>query len=179
MNSSQHDAQPEYTYLQNNRQEVEALFQDFLLHDTSFFRDPEAFQVLKEQVFPSIMLNRAPEEPIRIWVPGCSTGEEVYSIAICLLEFLDAWHPLPTIQIFGTDVSKPAIDKARLGVYVSSEVGNISLERLQSFFFKVEGGYEISKCVRQMCIFAKQNLLFDPPFSHLDLISCRNRAISF
>jgi len=164
-------------YLQDTPQEVEALFQDFLIHVTSFFRDPEAFQVLKEQVFPSIMLNRAPDDPIRIWVPGCSTGEEVYSIAICLLEFLEARQLLPTIQIFGTDISEPAIEKARLGVYIASQVNKVSLLGLQRFFVKVEGGYEISKSIRQMCIFAKQNLIADPPFSHLDLISCRNLLI--
>ena len=166
-------------YLQDNPKEVEALSQEFLIHVTSFFRDPEAFQALKEQVFPRIMLDRAPDDPIRIWVPGCSTGEEVYSIAICLLEFLDDQPALPTIQIFGTDVSDLAIEKARLGIYIPSLVDQITPERIRRFLVKVEGGYEISKSVRQMCVFAKQNLLADPPFSHLDLISCRNVLIYF
>ncbi|WP_337907017.1 CheR family methyltransferase [Iningainema tapete] len=164
------------TYLQNNPAEVEALFQDFLIHVTSFFRDANAFVALKNQVFPSIMQNRSPESPIRIWVAGCSTGEEVYSIAICLLEFLDNQH-LPTIQIFGTDISDFAIEKARLATYIPGVVAQISPERLRRFFDKVEGGYQVSKFVRQMCVFAKQNLIADPPFSHLDLISCRNVLI--
>ena len=164
-------------YLQSNPKEVEALSQEFLIHVTSFFRDPEVFQALKEQVFPSMMLNRAPSEPIRIWVAGCSTGEEVYSIAICLLEFLDTQETSPKIMIFGTDISELAIDKARKGTYIPSLVEQISPERLRRFFVKVEGGYEISKPIRQMCVFAKQNLVADPPFSQLDLISCRNVLI--
>jgi two-component system, chemotaxis family, CheB/CheR fusion protein len=167
------------TYLQNNPAEVEALFQDFLIHVTSFFRDSNAFEVLKNQVFPSIMQNRSPDEPIRIWVAGCSTGEEVYSIAICLLEFLDDLQSSPKIQIFGTDVSDFAIEKARLATYIPSQVDNISPERLRRFFNKVEGGYQATKLIRQICVFAKQNLLGDPPFSHLDLISCRNVLIYF
>ena len=165
------------TYLQNNSAEVEALFQDLLIHVTSFFRDSHAFQALKNHVFPSIMQNRSLDEPIRIWVAGCSTGEEVYSIAICLLEFLDDWQSSPTIQIFGTDISDFAIEKARAATYIPSLVEGISPERLRRFFDKVEGGYQVSKFVRQMCVFAKQNLIGDPPFSHLDLISCRNVLI--
>ena len=165
------------TYLQDNPAEVEALFQDFLIHVTSFFRDPDAFQALKNQVFPSIMQNRTPDSPIRIWVAGCSTGEEVYSIAICLLEFLSDLQSLPTIQIFGTDISDFAIEKARAATYIPSQVDQFSPERLRRFFDKVEGGYQIGKFVRQMCVFAKQNLIGDPPFSQLDLITCRNVLI--
>ena len=166
-------------YLQSNPKEVEALCQEFLLQVTSFFRDPQVFQALKEQVFPSMMLNRAPADPIRIWVAGCSIGEEVYSIAICLLEFLDTQGTVPKIMIFGTDISELAIEKARSGTYIPSLVEHISPERLRRFFVKVEGGYEISKPIRQMCVFAKQNILADPPFSSLDLISCRNVLIYF
>jgi len=166
-------------YLQSNPKEVEALAQEFLIHVTSFFRDPEVFQALIEQVFPSIMIDRAPDDPIRIWVAGCSTGEEVYSIAICLREFLDAQETVPKIMIFGTDISEAAIEKARSGTYIPSLVEQISPERLRRFFVKVEGGYEISKSIRQMCVFAKQNILADPPFSSLDLISCRNVLIYF
>ena len=111
------------------------------------------------------MQNRSHQAPIRIWVAGCSTGEEVYSIAICLLEFLDDLQRLPTIQIFGTDISDSAIEKARAATYIPSQVDQISPERLRRFFDKVEGGYQISKFVRQMCVFAKQNLIADPPFS--------------
>jgi len=165
-------------YLQGNSTEVEALFHDLLIHVTSFFRDPEVFEALKNYVFPNIIEKKALGEPIRIWVAGCSTGEEVYSIAICLLEFLGT-QQMPTIQIFGTDISEPAIEKARLGIYIPSLVTDISPERLQRFFVKVEGGYQVSKAVRQMCIFAKQNLISDAAFSHLDLISCRNVLIYF
>ncbi|MBW4667824.1 MAG: PAS domain-containing protein [Cyanomargarita calcarea GSE-NOS-MK-12-04C] len=164
-------------YLQDNPIEVEALSQDFLIHVTSFFRDPEAFQALKNQVFPIITQDKSHLNPIRIWVPACSTGEEVYSIAICLLEFLSDWATKPTIQIFGTDISDSAIEKARSGRYVKNLLGNVSPERLQRFFFKVEEGYQVSKTIREMCVFAKQNLVADPPFSNLDLISCRNVLI--
>jgi two-component system CheB/CheR fusion protein len=126
-----------------------------------------------------MMLNRAPSDPIRIWVAGCSTGEEAYSIAICLQEFLDTQETVPKIMIFATDISEAAIDKARSGTYIPSLVEQISPERLRRFFVKAEGGYEISKSIRQMCVFAKQNLLADPPFSSLDLISCRNVLIYF
>jgi len=163
-------------YLQENPTEVQALSQDFLIHVTSFFRDPEVFVALKNQVFPRITENKSQAEPIRIWVPGCSTGEEVYSIAICLLEFLDG-QTLPKIQIFATDISESAIDKARSGYYIHSLLETVSPLRLQRFFIPVEGGYQISKSVRQMCVFAKQNLSADPPFSKLDLISCRNVLI--
>ena len=164
-------------YLQHNPGEVEALSQDCLIHVTSFFRDSEAFQALKNQVFPIITQDKSQSNAIRIWVPACSTGEEVYSIAICLLEFLSDWATKPTIQIFGTDISDSAIEKARSGRYVKKLLGNVSPERLQRFFFKVEEGYQVSKTIREICVFAKQNLVADPPFSNLDLISCRNVLI--
>ncbi len=163
-------------YLQKNPTEVQALSQDLLIHVTSFFRDPEVFEALKNQVFPRITQHKSLEEPIRIWVPGCSTGEEVYSIAMCLLEFLDG-QTLPKIQIFATDISESAIDKARNGQYNHNLLETVSPLRLQRFFTQIEGGYQISKSVRQMCVFAKQNLSADPPFSKLDLISCRNVLI--
>jgi two-component system, chemotaxis family, CheB/CheR fusion protein len=165
-------------YLQSNPKEVKALSQEFLLHVTSFFRDSEVFQALKERVFPQLMQGRTSGEPIRIWVAGCSTGEEVYSIAICLLEFLDTQGTVPKIMIFGTDLSELVIEQARSGIYPRVLVEEqVSPERLRRFFIKIEGGYEICKPIRQMCIFAKQNLIADPPFSQLDLISCRNILI--
>jgi two-component system, chemotaxis family, CheB/CheR fusion protein len=164
-------------YLHEKPAEVQALAQEILIHVTSFFRDAGAFEVLKRDVFPAMMRHRSPELPIRIWVAGCSTGEEAYSIAMCLLEFL-AHQPHKTpIQIFATDVSEQAIDKARLGIYPLNQMMNVSPERLQRFFTAVEGGYQINKAVRELCIFAKQNLIGDPPFSRLDLISCRNVLI--
>jgi two-component system, chemotaxis family, CheB/CheR fusion protein len=138
----------------------------------------EVFEALKEQVFEHLMPSGASSEPIRIWVAGCSTGEEVYSIAICLQEFLDTQKIIPKVMIFGTDISETVIEKARSGIYIPSLVEEqVSRDRLRRFFVKVEGGYEISKPIRQMCIFAKQNILADPPFSQLDLISCRNVLI--
>ncbi|MGL5923053.1 chemotaxis protein CheB, partial [Chroococcidiopsis sp.] len=161
-------------YLQAHPIEIEALSQEFLIHVTSFFRDPEVFQALKTQVFPRITSDKSLSKPIRIWIPGCSTGEEVYSIAICLLEFLSELATKPTIQLFGTDISELAIQKARSGTYPQSLVDHVSPERLRRFFVKVDGEYQIVKKIREMCVFAKQDLGADPPFSNLDLISCRN-----
>jgi two-component system, chemotaxis family, CheB/CheR fusion protein len=167
-------------YLHEKPAEVQALSQEILINVTSFFRDADAFKALKQDVFPAIMRQRSPDLPIRIWVAGCSTGEEAYSIAMCLLEFL-AHQPQkphkPPIQIFATDVSEWVIEKARLGIYPQNQVINVSPERLQQFFTAVEGGYQINKAVRELCIFARQNLIGDPPFSRLDLITCRNVLI--
>ncbi len=163
-------------YLQDNPAEVKALYQEILIHVTRFFRDPKAFEALKTQVFPVITRNTT-DTPIRIWIPGCSTGEEVYSIAICLLEFLQDAGITPQIQIFATDVSQMAIDTARSGIYRKSQMVDVSPERCSKFFYEVEGGYQINKFVREQCIFARQDLSRDPPFSHLDLISCRNVLI--
>jgi two-component system CheB/CheR fusion protein len=164
------------TYLREHSTEVQALFEDILIHVTSFFRDPSAFEALQTKVFPAIA-NKGPDVPIRIWVAGCSTGEEAYSIAICLLEYLDDQPIKPPIQIFATDISDRTIEIARAGFYKSSSVSDVSLERLQRFFVPVEGGYRINKLIREMCVFARQNLCSDPPFSKLDLIICRNVLI--
>ena len=164
-------------YLQSNPAEVTALYQDSLIHVTSFFRDPESFQALKSLVFPVIIKDKTPGTPIRIWVAGCSTGEEAYSIAICLLEFLADQFPRLPIQIYATDISETVIEFARNGFYTPSQVANVSPERLYRFFVQVEGGYQVSKSVREVCVFARQNLIGDPPFSRLDLISCRNVLI--
>ena len=164
-------------YLKITPTEVEALCQDFLINVTGFFRDPEIFDALKDKIFPNIVQGKSAEVPIRIWVAGCSTGEEVYSIAICLLEYLETLRLTVPIQIFATDISEDIIGQARKGFYKQSLMGNIAPERLKQFFFKVRGGYQISKAVRDLCVFAKQNLNSDPPFSQLDLISCRNVLI--
>jgi two-component system, chemotaxis family, CheB/CheR fusion protein len=163
-------------YLREHTEEVQALYEDILINVTSFFRDPIAFEILKTKVFPNIA-NKSPEVPIRIWVAGCSTGEEAYSIAICLLEFLATQTIRPPIQIYATDISDWAIEKARTGFYKHSSVADISPERLKQFFVPVEDGYQIGKAVRELCVFARQNLCSDPPFSKLDLISCRNVLI--
>lgn len=164
-------------YLQANAGEVEALYNDILINVTSFFRDPETFQVLTESVFPAIMKNRASDEQVRIWVPGCSTGEEPYSIAISILEFLGDRANSTPVQIFATDISDVAIEKARAGIFLENITIDVLPERISRFFVKVENGYQISKTIRDMCVFAKQNLTKDPPFSKLDLISCRNVLI--
>ena len=164
-------------FLQRHPAEVEALYEDILIHVTSFFRDPDAFEVLKTEVFPTILKHRALEEPVRIWVPGCATGEELYSHAISLLELLGDRRANIPIQLFGTDLRQASIEKARAGVYPESIAADVSPERLRRFFAKVEGGYRIAKTIRDMCVFARQNLLEDPPFSRIDLISCRNVLI--
>ncbi len=164
------------TYLREHPAEVKALYEDVLIHVTSFFRDPIAFETLQTQVFPTIA-NKGVDVPIRIWVAGCSTGEEAYSIAICLLEYLGNQPIKPPIQIYATDISDRSIETARAGFYKYSSVADISLERLQRFFVPVDGGYRIGKSIREMCVFARQNICSDPPFSKLDLISCRNVLI--
>ncbi len=167
------------TFLQKHPAEVLALYDDVLISVTSFMRDPEAFEALKSKVFPIITKDKSPGVPIRIWVAGCATGEEAYSIAICLLEFLETQPIKPPIQIYATDISESAIEKARLGIYKHSQMQDISPERLQRFFIRQDDGYQISKSVRELCVFAKQNLCADPPFSKLDLITCRNVMIYF
>jgi two-component system, chemotaxis family, CheB/CheR fusion protein len=165
-------------YLPSHPAEINSLYEEILIHVTSFFRDPEAFQLLKTRVFHSITQNKSAEFPIRIWVAGCSTGEEVYSIAICLLEFLADRVIQPPIQIFATDISEQAIDKARIGIYAENQMAAVSPERRRRFFYGMEGGgYHISKAVRELCVFARQDLGSDPPFSNVDLISCRNVLI--
>ncbi|MBH8562666.1 PAS domain-containing protein [Nostoc sp. CENA67] len=164
-------------YLEDNPAEVSALYQDVLISVTSFFRDPEVFEALKTKVFPIVAKDRTAESHIRIWVAGCSTGEEAYSIAICLLEYLANQGISQPIQIFATDINEAAIEKARNGIYKQNQILDVSPERLQRFFVQVEDGYQISKQVRELCVFARQNLLGDPPFSRLDLITCRNVLI--
>jgi len=166
-------------HLRQNSGEVKALYEEILIHVTCFFRDPEVFDKLKELVFPTITQNKSANTPIRIWVAGCSTGEEVYSIAICLLEFLGDRVIPPPIQIFATDISEGAIGKARSGVYSENQMVDVSPERCQRFFIRAEAGgsYRICKAIREMCVFARQDLGSDPPFSNLDLVSCRNVLI--
>jgi len=165
-------------FIEAHPAELEALFQDILIHVTGFFREPEAFQDLRKIVFPRITEALARREPIRIWVAGCSSGEEVYSIAITLLDYLGDRASRVRIQIFGTDISAPDIEKARIGIYPESSLAEIPTG-LRRYFTKTEGGYQISKTVREMCVFARHDVGKDPPFSKLDLISCRNVLIYF
>jgi two-component system CheB/CheR fusion protein len=166
-------------YLRENKTEQDVLYQDLLIPVTSFFRDPKTFDNLCETVFPLIVKNKQPNEPIRVWVAGCSTGEEAYSIAICLKEFLGYSESDATekVQIFATDISEPAIIKARAGIYTKSDAENLSPQRQQEFFTKTNGNYLVNKSIRDMCVFAVHNFLKDPPFGKMDLISCRNVLI--
>jgi two-component system CheB/CheR fusion protein len=165
----------EYLHLlQRNPQEVHSLYQDILIHVTRFFRDPDTFDTLIKTVFPRLMEHRQPKTPIRIWVPGCSTGEEAYSVAFALLEFLGDDLANTPVQIFATDVSETAVDRARAGLYPENISADVSTERLRRFFVQTDGHYRINKQVRDLCVFARQDLTRDPPFSKLDLIVCRN-----
>ena len=158
--------------------EVDELFNDILINVTGFFRNPDAFEKLKETVFTDIARDRSSNQPIRIWVPGCSSGEEVYSLAIALLEFLtDIAAEGTRIQLFATDIDDEAIRIARAGIYHTGITDVVSKTRLERFFNKVPQGYQISKQVRDMCVFATQNVARDPPFTHMDLIACRNLLI--
>ena len=169
-------------YIGKKPEELDELYRDLLIHVTGFFREPEAFTALRKHVYPRVFEGRKPDNPIRVWVPGCSTGEEAYSIAITLLEYLwshtrNISQAATSIQIFATDISEGALERARTGIYTEAAVAEISPERLKRFFVRQDGGYQVNKSVRDMCIFARQNLVKDPPFSNLDLVSCRNVLI--
>ncbi len=151
-----------------------------LIGVTNFFREPETFVALKEAAFPDIVAKHSPKEPIRIWVPGCSTGEEAYSFAIAITEFLEEKSITDLqISIFGTDINEKNIEKARLGIYPKSIEEDVSEARLKRFFTNINGSYQISKIIRDQCVFAQQDLTADPPFSKIDIISCRNMLIYF
>ena len=172
------ESQREYVdYLGQHPSEIEALFDDLLITVTDFFRDPDTFDALAEKVFPAMVKDHGPEDAIRIWVAGCSTGKEVYSLAIALLEYLDQTQQKFPIQIFGTDVSERSIETARAGRYPDSISATVSPQRLKRFFMKVEGGYQITRLVRDLCIFSRQDITKDPPLAKMDMISCRNLLI--
>lgn len=164
-------------FIQANPAEIKTLYLDMLINVTSFFRNPKVFEALKSHVFPVLAKHRGPEVAIRVWTPGCSSGEETYSIAIALLEFLGDEAAKVPVQIFGTDVSETSINKARSGIYPENIQEDVTPERLRRFFTKTDGMYHISKSIRDMCIFAQHNLLSDPPFSQMDLVCCRNLLI--
>jgi two-component system, chemotaxis family, CheB/CheR fusion protein len=167
------------TLLQGTPAEARALAEDILIHVTSFFREAEVFASLKQYVFPEIVKNKQPGESVRVWVAGCSTGEEAYTIAISLLEFMRGSTQKLSIQIFGTDISEEAIERARAGRYPESIARDLDPERLRHFFTRVDGGYQINRFVRELCIFVRHDLASDPPFSRLDMVSCRNVLIYF
>ena len=164
-------------FVQSKPAEVQALYQDMLINVTSFFRGERVFEALKSKVFPAILKSLTRERGIRIWTPGCASGEETYSVAIALLEFLGEKASHVPIQFFGTDVSETSVTRARNGVYPENIQADVSPERLRRYFTKVESGYRVSKTIRDMCIFAQHNVLNDPPFSRMDLICCRNLLI--
>jgi two-component system CheB/CheR fusion protein len=157
--------------------EVRLLYQDFLIRVTQFFREPAAFEALKTQVFPTLVQNRSASNPIRIWVAGCSTGEEVYSLAICLWEYLGTDNGEMPLKILATDLDESALEKARAGIYLDNVEIDVSPERLRRFFNRSDGCYKITKAIREQCVFSRHNLAHDPPFSHLDIVSCRNVLI--
>jgi two-component system CheB/CheR fusion protein len=165
-------------YLEQNPVEVEALFHDLLIGVTSFFRNPDAFETLQKKVIPDIFIGKDPDSSIRIWVPGCATGEEAYSIGILLQEHMEILKQIFKIQIFATDIDRQAIEKARKGVYPPIISADVSSERLERFFLKDPyGNYIIQKSIREMILFSEQDVIKDPPFSKLDLLSCRNLLI--
>ncbi|HEU0276099.1 MAG TPA: chemotaxis protein CheB [Candidatus Udaeobacter sp.] len=164
-------------FLRDNTREIEALFDDLLINVTRFFRDPPLFKALRKNLLHALVKNKTQHGDLRIWVPGCATGEEVYSLAICILETLGTHASEMRIQIFGTDLSEVMIDHARAGIYPKAIEKDVSSSRLRLFFTKRDGAYQIDRRVRDICTFARQNVVTDPPFSRLDLISCRNVLI--
>ncbi|MBN8421057.1 MAG: PAS domain S-box protein [Verrucomicrobia bacterium] len=166
-------------YLRSTPGEIEALYQDVLINVTSFFRNPEAFEVLAGTVFPQLLSAHERHDPLRIWTLGCSTGEEAYSLAMIFTECAEAAGSPVQLQLFATDLNGAGIEKARKGRYPASIAQEVSPERLRRFFTEEEGGWRICKAIRERCIFSRHNALADPPFSKVDFISCRNLLIYF
>lgn len=162
--------------LRGNVQELDALYSDILISVTTFFRNPEAFDVLKRKVFPKLFEQRG-DQPHRVWVLGCSSGQEAYSIAMAFVEAAEKAPRMRKLQVFATDLNDALLDKARRGLYPKSIAQDVSPERLRKFFTEEEGGYRIGRALREMVVFARQNVIVDPPFSRMDLISCRNVLI--
>jgi two-component system CheB/CheR fusion protein len=172
------DSMKEYARLVDQKAgEANILAQDFLVNVTSFFREPEVHQKLQELVLPALLEGRPASDPVRIWIPGCSTGEEAYSVAMSVIEFLDTRSVRPEVQIFATDLNESVIEKARAGVYLENAVAGVSAARLERFFVKRNRVYQVSQAVRDLCVFARQDATRDPPFSKMDLISCCNLLI--
>lgn len=166
-----------YRELQQSRAESTALCENLFITVTSFFREAGGCEALKKLVFPSMVAGREPQDPIRIWVAGCATGEEAYSLAICLTEFLQETGAQATVEVFATDLSELAIEKARAAIYPAAAMARVSAERQANFFTRTEQGYQIKKSIRELCVFARHNVAQDPPFSRLDLVSCCNVLI--
>jgi two-component system CheB/CheR fusion protein len=164
-------------YLKEHPSEVTALFKELLINVTNFFRDPEAFAVLKQEILPALLLDKPDDYVFRVWVAGCATGEEAYSIAMVLRELMDEHHYLFRVQLYSTDLADDTITTARAGLYPPNIVQDVSPERLRRFFIKEGNGYRVKKEIREMLVFAVQNVIKDPPFTKLDLLSCRNLMI--
>jgi two-component system CheB/CheR fusion protein len=169
---------PAYTrFLREKPQEVNALMKDLLISVTNFFRDPESMETLASKIIPRLSAGKTPEQPVRVWVAGCATGEEAYSIAMLLSENLSTSGGIPNLQVFATDLDQEAVQIAREGYYKDAEVADVSPERLRRFFTRETHGYRVRRELREVTLFAVHNLIKDPPFSHVDLISCRNLLI--
>lgn len=172
------DGMAEYErLLRDNTAERAALYQDILISVTRFFRNPETFDLLKTKVYARLVQEHARNEPVRIWVLGCSTGEEAYSIAMSFAEYTESLGRHVPVQIFATDLNGACVDRARAGVYTKDITQDVSPERLRHFFVEIDGHYRVAKPIRDACVFARHNVLTDPPFSRVDLISCRNLLI--
>jgi two-component system, chemotaxis family, CheB/CheR fusion protein len=166
-------------YLQENPQELQQLFKELLIGVTSFFREPAEWDLLKEKVIPALLANKEPGQTLRAWVSACATGEEAYSLAIVFKEALEQLNLAQnfSLQIFATDLDGDAIDKAREAIYPPNIAAEVSTERLSRYFIEVDQGYQIVKSIRDMVIFAPQNIIMDPPFTRIDILSCRNLLI--
>jgi len=164
-------------YLKQTPDEGTLLFRDLLIRVTSFFRDKETFEVLEAKVIPQLFENKGADATVRVWVPGCATGEEVYSLAILLCEFMGGLNGPPKVQLFATDIDDAAISAARTGRYPATLIEGLSPERLARFFTLSHGSYVVSKEIRSLCTFSAHNLVRDPPFSLMNLVSCRNLLI--
>jgi two-component system CheB/CheR fusion protein len=165
--------------LRQDRREVDQLFQDLLISVTHFFRDEAAFDALAGTVIPNLFHGKGPDAPVRVWVPGCASGEEAYSIAILLREQLARLDMSVPVQLFATDIDEPALDVARQGRYDSGIAEHVSAERLARFFAQDGRIYQVTKAIRELCLFSTHNLISDPPFARMDLIACRNLLIYF
>jgi len=167
------------TFLRNNPQETELLFKELLIGVTTFFRDEAAWDQLRDKVLPELLARRSPGRPLRAWVPGCATGEEAYSLAMAFREAADRAKPRrnPELQIFATDLNRDAIERARAGFYPAGIAATVSPERLERFFQPEDHGFRVRKQIREMVIFAPQNVIMDPPFTRLDILCCRNLLI--
>ncbi|RYY90812.1 MAG: PAS domain S-box protein [Chitinophagaceae bacterium] len=164
-------------FLRQHTAEINLLYQDLLINVTTFFRDNESMEFLRTEVLPEVLKTKSENDPLRIWVPACSTGQEAYSLAMVVMEALGEKAGATPVQIFATDISEMVINKARLGIYSPNDVADIEPRRLQRFFNRVEGSYRVIKSIRDLCVFATHNVTKDPPFSRIDIVSCCNLLI--